>query len=59
MEFKTAAVVSCWISIAIIAAVYMFLFAGSIGDVMFGIFLPIGLLVFLAVIVTMYLASKS
>jgi Mg/Co/Ni transporter MgtE len=59
MEFKTAAVVSCWLSIAIIAAVYMFLFAGSIGDVLFGVFLPVGLLVFVALIVTIYLAGKS
>lgn len=59
MEFRTAAVVSCWISIAIIAAVYMMLFADSIGDVMFGIFLPIGLLVFVALGVTLYLASKN
>lgn len=59
MEFKTAAVVSCWLSIAIIAAVYMFLFAGSIGDVLFGVFLPVGLLVFVGLIVTLYLAGKS
>ena len=59
MEFRTAAVVSCWISIAIIAAVYMMLFAESIGDVMFRIFLPIGLLVFVALGVTLYLESKN
>ena len=46
MEFKTAAVVSCWISVAIIATVYMFVFANQIGDVLFGVFLPGGLLVF-------------
>jgi hypothetical protein len=59
VEFKTAAVVSCWFSIAIIALVYMIVFAGSIGDVLFGVFLPVGLLVFVALIVTVYVTSYS
>jgi len=59
MEFKTAAVVSCWISVAIIASVYMIVFAGSIGDVLFGVFLPIGLLVLAALFVTIYVTSNS
>jgi hypothetical protein len=57
MEFRTAAVVSCWISVAIIASVYMFVFGGQIGDVLFGVFLPVGLLVLVALIVTIYVAS--
>jgi hypothetical protein len=59
VEFKTAAVVSCWISIAIIASVYMIVFSGSIGDVLFGVFLPVGLLILVALVVTIYVASGS
>ena len=59
MEFKTAAVVACWLSIAVIASVYMIVFAGSIGDVLFGVFLPVGMLVFVAVLLTVYVASVS
>jgi hypothetical protein len=59
MEFKTATVVACWISIAVIASVYMIVFAGSIGDVLFGVFLPVGALVFVAVLLTVYVASVS
>jgi hypothetical protein len=59
MDFKTAAVVACWISIALIASVYMIVFAGSIGDVFIGVFLPVGALVFVAVLLTVYVASAS
>ena len=59
MEFKTAAVVSCWLSVAIISSVYMFVFANSIGDILFGVFLPVGLLVLVAFVLTIYVASSS
>jgi hypothetical protein len=59
MEFKTAAVISCWISIAIIASVYMIIFGSIIGDILFGVFFPIGLLVLAGLIVTLYLASSK
>ena len=59
MEFKTAAVISCWISIAIIASVYMIIFGSIIGDILFGVFFPIGLLVLAGLIVTLYLASNK
>lgn len=59
MEFKTAAVVSCWISVAIIASVYMIVFAGSVGDVLFGVFLPVGALILVALLLTVYVASSS
>jgi len=59
MEFKTAAVVSCWISIAIIASVYMIVFGSTIGDVFFGVFFPVGLLVLVALIVSIYAFSNS
>jgi Mg/Co/Ni transporter MgtE len=59
MEFRTAAIVSCWFSVAIIASVYMFVFAGSLGDILFGVFLPVGALVFVALIVTIILSSNK
>ena len=59
MDFRTAAVVSCWVSVALIASVYMFVFSGSVGDVLFGVFLPVGLLVLVAFIVTIYVLSNS
>ena len=59
MEFRTAAVVSCWFSVAIIASVYMVVFGSTIGDILFGVFLPIGLLVLVALIVTVYVASNN
>jgi hypothetical protein len=59
MEFKTAAIVSCWVSVAIIASVYMIVFAGSLGDILFGVFLPVGALVFVALIVTLILSSNK
>jgi hypothetical protein len=58
MEFKTAAVVSCWLAVAVIASVYMLVFGNELGDILFGLFLPVGVLVFVAFIVTLYLASN-
>ena len=59
MEFRTAAVVSCWFSIALIASVYMFLFSDSIGDILFGVFLPVGALVVVALLVTIFVNSEG
>ncbi len=59
MDFRTAAVVSCWISVAIIASVYMIVFANLLGDILFGVFLPVGLLVLVALIVTIYVSSNQ
>jgi hypothetical protein len=58
MEFKTAAVVSCWLSVALIASVYMLVFGSSIGDSVFGVFLPVGALVLVALLVTVYVTSN-
>ncbi len=52
MEGKAAIVVSCWIAIAIISSVYMWVFASKLGDILFGVFLPVGLLVLVAMAVT-------
>ncbi len=52
MDSRAAIVASCWFSVAIIAAVYMWVFADKVGDVFFGVFLPVGALVLVAFIVT-------
>ena len=59
MDYRAAIVSSCWLGIAVISAVYMWLFADKIGDILFGVFLPIGLLVLVAFIVTVIVVSKS
>ena len=46
-------------AVAVISSVYMWLFADEIGDVLFGVFLPVGLLVFAAIIVTVLIVSRS
>ncbi len=58
-DFRAIIVTSCWLSIAIISSVYMWLFADKLSDILFGVFLPIGALVFVAFIVTMIVLSKS
>jgi len=59
MESKAAIIVSCWLAVAIISVVYMWVFADKVGDVLFGVFLPVGLLVLVAIIVTFGIASIS
>ena len=59
MDYRAAIVSSCWLAVAVISAFYMWLFADKIGDILFGVFLPIGLLVFVAFIVTVIVVSKS
>ena len=58
MEYRTAAVVSCWLAVALISSVYMLVFESLIGDILFGLFLPVGTLVFVALLVTIYLGSN-
>jgi len=57
MESKAAIVVSCWFTIAIISSVYMLVFGREV-DVMFGVFIPIGFLILVAVIVTFMVMSS-
>jgi len=57
MDYRAAIVASCWLAVAVISSVYMWLFADKIGDVLFGVFLPVGLLVLAAIVVT-YLAMS-
>ena len=58
MDLKAAIVVSCWFTIAIISSVYMLVFGREV-DIMFGVFLPIGFLILIAVIVTFVVLSSS
>jgi len=58
MDYRASIVASCWLAVAVISSVYMWLFADKVGDVLFGIFLPVGLLVFVALIVTVVVISK-
>ena len=56
---RAIVIASCWFSLALIASVYMVVFADKLGDVLFGVFLPIGALVVAGLIVTFFLASSS
>lgn len=56
---RATVIVSCWIALAIIASVYMVTFADKLGDILFGVLVPIGLLVLVGVIVTFVLAENS
>lgn len=58
MESRTAIVVSCWFAVAVISVAYMWIFGDKVGDVLFGVFLPIGLLVLVALIVTFGVTSR-
>ena len=58
MDYKASIVASCWLAIAVISSVYMFVFGPDV-DIMFGVLLPIGFLVLIAVIVTFMVLSSS
>jgi len=58
LDYKGITIASCWLAVTIISVAYMLIFSSQIGDVMFGVFLPVGLLVFVAVIITVYVTSK-
>ncbi len=59
MESKAAIIVSCWFSLAIIASVYMIVFASKLSDVLFGVFLPVGALIIVGLTVTFMFAPKG
>jgi hypothetical protein len=59
MSDRAVIISSCWFSIAVISSVYMWFFNDKIGDILFGIFLPVGLLVLVALTVTFLLASDA
>jgi hypothetical protein len=51
MDSRAVIVASCWIAISIIASVYMCTFGPDV-DIAFGVLLPVGFLVLIAIIVT-------
>ncbi len=58
MDYRAVIIASCWLAIAIISSVYMWVFREFIADIMFGVFLPIGLLTLVAITVTFGVASS-
>jgi hypothetical protein len=58
LELRTAIVVSCWFTVAIISSIYMLVFGREV-DIMFGVFMPIGFLILVAVIVSFISLSDS
>ena len=58
MDLKAAIIVSCWFTVALISSVYMLVFGPDI-DIMFGVLMPIGFLILIAVIVTFVVLSSS
>jgi hypothetical protein len=58
MDSKATIVASCWLSVAIIASVYMIMFADKLGDILFGLFMPVGALVLVGLIVTFTVTQK-
>ena len=58
VDCRAAIVSSCWLAVAIISSVYMWVFGDKIGDA-FGIIVPVGLLVMVALIVTVYVVNSG
>ena len=58
MELRTAIVVSCWFTVAIISSIYMLVFGRDV-DIMFGVLMPIGFLILVAVIVSFISLSSD
>jgi hypothetical protein len=56
---RAIVIASCWFSLVLIASVYMIVFADKLGDVLFGVFLPVGLLVLVGLAVTYIVSSYS
>lgn len=58
MDDRASIVISCWFTIAVISSVYMLVFGPDI-DVLFGVLIPIGFLILIAVMVTFFVISSS
>jgi len=54
MSSKAVIIASCWFAVALMSSVYIWvaLGGGYLGDILFGLFLPVGALVLVAFIVT-------
>ena len=58
MDYRAAIIVSCWLTVAIISSVYMLVFGSDLTDIVFGVFLPIGMLILVAILVTFMVLSS-
>jgi len=58
MDYRAAIVISSWLAVAVIASVYMWVFGSRVGDILFGVFLPVGLMVAAALAVTYQVLSS-
>ena len=54
MNSKAVVIASCWFAVAVISSVYIWvaLGGGYLGDILFGLFVPVGVLVGVAFVVT-------
>jgi len=59
MESKSLIVFGCWMSVTVISVVYMLVFGEIIGDIMFGVLLPIGCLFLFAFLVTIFIVNSD
>ena len=61
MSSKSVIIASCWLAVAVIASVYIWvtLTGDVLGDLMFGLYVPVGLLVFVAFVVTFGIQNGS
>ena len=59
MESKYLIAFGCWISVTVIAVVYMLVFGEIVGDIMFGVLLPIGALLLFAFVVTILVVNND
>ena len=58
MDYRAAIIMSCWLTVAMISSVYMIVFGRELADILFGVLLPIGLLILVAVLVTFMVLSS-
>ena len=58
MDYRAAIISSCWLAVAIISSVYMWVFGDKIADA-FGVLIPVGLLVMVALIVTVFVVNSG
>ena len=58
MELRATIVLSCWFTVALISSIYMLVFGREV-DIMFGVFMPIGFLILVAIIVSFIALSGS
>ena len=59
MESKNLIAFGCWISVTIIAVVYMLVFGQTVSDIMYGVFMPIGMLLLFAFFVTIIVVNDN